>query len=197
MGSEKSFRETLIEKIAGIVAERVNIESLVDEDYGASLRRLARVADPRGVILELGIGRGSSGVQLCLGAAEGTKCTVYGVDNFSMLGTSPSIALAQFQIHRVKERMLLMDTAEAAEVWSLPISLLFIDADHSYEGCKADFENFFPFVIGNGIVVFHDSEREPVKRVIEENSDLLYECIEKFNPEGYGCFYSLKRPANG
>lgn len=36
------------------------------------------------------------------------------------------------------------------------IDLLFIDADHSYEGVKHDFETFFPLVRVGGIVGFHD-----------------------------------------
>jgi len=184
----------LVEGIKSIVAQEIPLEEIVEGEYYPSLRKLARLADPRGVILELGVGRGGSGIHMCLGAAEGSGCAVYGVDNFTMKGTSPSILLAGFQIHRVRERVLMMSTAEAAEIWGAPISLLFIDADHSYEACKQDFEMFYPFVIGNGIIVFHDSERESVKRVIEEKINLLHRCVEKMDKEGRGCFYALKKP---
>ena len=36
------------------------------------------------------------------------------------------------------------------------VDLLFIDGDHSYEGVKRDFENYFPLVKKGGYVVFHD-----------------------------------------
>jgi cephalosporin hydroxylase len=36
------------------------------------------------------------------------------------------------------------------------IAFLLIDADHSYEGVKADFESWFPLVTLGGTVVFHD-----------------------------------------
>jgi len=36
------------------------------------------------------------------------------------------------------------------------VDFLFIDADHSYEGVKKDFELYRPFVKGNGIIAFHD-----------------------------------------
>lgn len=36
------------------------------------------------------------------------------------------------------------------------IDLLFIDADHSYEGCTRDLENWFPEVVPGGHVVLHD-----------------------------------------
>lgn len=37
-----------------------------------------------------------------------------------------------------------------------PIDFLFIDGDHSYEGVKADFDDYAPFVRAGGIVAFHD-----------------------------------------
>lgn len=36
------------------------------------------------------------------------------------------------------------------------VDLLFIDGDHSYEGVKQDFENFFPLVKLGGYIAFHD-----------------------------------------
>ena len=45
---------------------------------------------------------------------------------------------------------------------------LFIDADHSYEACKADFEAWSPLVQSGGEIAFHDSNKETVNRVIEE-----------------------------
>lgn len=46
---------------------------------------------------------------------------------------------------------------QAALGWSLPIDLLFIDGDHSYEGVRRDWELFVPFVRPFGAVVFHDT----------------------------------------
>ena len=36
------------------------------------------------------------------------------------------------------------------------IDYLFIDADHSYEGCMADFDNAYPFLKKGSVVGFHD-----------------------------------------
>lgn len=36
------------------------------------------------------------------------------------------------------------------------IDLLFIDGDHSYEGTRADYRNYLPFMGDGGMVVFHD-----------------------------------------
>lgn len=34
--------------------------------------------------------------------------------------------------------------------------MLFIDGDHSYLGCKQDFDEFYPYVKSGGLIVFHD-----------------------------------------
>lgn len=36
------------------------------------------------------------------------------------------------------------------------VDWLFIDGDHSYEGCKSDFENYGPLVRPGGIIAIHD-----------------------------------------
>jgi len=36
------------------------------------------------------------------------------------------------------------------------VDFLFIDADHSYEGVKKDFEMYSPLVRKGGIIAFHD-----------------------------------------
>lgn len=48
------------------------------------------------------------------------------------------------------------DTVLVAESWTKPIDLLFIDADHSYEGVLADIHAWAPFVRENGVICGHD-----------------------------------------
>jgi cephalosporin hydroxylase len=51
------------------------------------------------------------------------------------------------------------------------IDFLFIDGDHSYEGCKKDYEMYSPLVRPGGLVGFHDVAIEPrVQKVFEEIS---------------------------
>jgi predicted O-methyltransferase YrrM len=47
------------------------------------------------------------------------------------------------------------------------VDLLFIDGDHSYEGVRADFENYAPLVRPGGLVAFHDvdSTKNPTSQV--------------------------------
>ncbi len=46
--------------------------------------------------------------------------------------------------------------AEELKAKPLAINMLFIDADHSKESVKRDFDNFFPFVAPHGLILMHD-----------------------------------------
>ena len=49
------------------------------------------------------------------------------------------------------------------------LDVLFIDGDHSYQGCSLDFHAHAPRVKPGGVILFHDSESSPdVKRFCEE-----------------------------
>ena len=54
-------------------------------------------------------------------------------------------------------------SSDAAKDWTLPIDLLFIDGDHSYDGVRRDWDLFAHHVREFGLVVFHDTlwERRP------------------------------------
>lgn len=54
-------------------------------------------------------------------------------------------------------RLVLASTAEAAAAWSgPPIDYLYVDADHSYEGAKADLEAWLPHVASGGLIAGDD-----------------------------------------
>lgn len=57
-------------------------------------------------------------------------------------------------------------------------STLFIDGDHSYEGCKEDFNNWFPKVKSGGSIIFHDYGRlddihKGIKKAVDEVKNRL------------------------
>jgi len=50
------------------------------------------------------------------------------------------------------------------------IDMLFIDADHNYEGCKRDWDVYSPFLKSGSLVIFHDyGWAEGVKKVVNED----------------------------
>jgi predicted O-methyltransferase YrrM len=62
------------------------------------------------------------------------------------------------------------------------VDFLYIDADHSYEGIKADYENYTPLVKPGGIVGFHDTNHPPIKRLLLEKGHTRL----KFYDYGFG-----------
>jgi predicted O-methyltransferase YrrM len=63
------------------------------------------------------------------------------------------------------------DTVEMGRKWTIgPIDILFIDADHTYEGCKADIKAWSPHVKEGGLIMGHDynSLFPGVKRAVHE-----------------------------
>ena len=51
------------------------------------------------------------------------------------------------------------------------IRLLWIDGDHTYAGCKEDFDLFSPFLADGGVVAFHDTLNTfegPIRVFVEE-----------------------------
>ncbi|MEA3421473.1 MAG: class I SAM-dependent methyltransferase [Acidobacteriota bacterium] len=72
-----------------------------------------------------------------------------------------------------------------------PIDFTFIDGDHTYEGVKADFQDYGPLVRPGGLIGFHDILPRPdlpeiqVDRFWKELRD-KYDCEELIGSEGSG-----------
>jgi len=70
--------------------------------------------------------------------------------------------------HRVKP-LVGLTTEVAGSYPGRPIRLLLIDADHSFEGVKGDFDSWLPYVARGGVIVFHDYLMPDVARFVETN----------------------------
>ena len=55
-------------------------------------------------------------------------------------------------------KRIIKKSSEAVDDITFEIDFLHIDGDHSYEGVKSDFENYFPKVKPNGIITVHDTD---------------------------------------
>jgi predicted O-methyltransferase YrrM len=80
---------------------------------------------------------------------------------FTIHGNSPDVG--RYWEQRA-ETMGLKDTK---------LDMVFIDGDHSYEGCKADIEFWLPHVKQNGIVAIHDYDTLKWKTVVDATDEMM------------------------
>ena len=126
------------------------------------LQKLAGYSSSRSpTVVEIGSYLGASACLLAH-SVEQLKGRVCCVDTWTNIGMSegPRDTYAEFlgNIQPFKETILPIraDSAEAARRFEQKIDLLFIDGDHSFEGCRRDLLSWLPKVRNCGIVALHD-----------------------------------------
>lgn len=72
------------------------------------------------------------------------------------------------------------------------IDFLFIDGDHSYEGVKADYEKYSPFVRKGGLIAFHDICKHSLETGCEVQK-FWHELTNPLDKKGYSSYESIIR----
>ena len=133
-----------------------------DDDFEAMGNKLQKMDSP--VVVELGALMGASAIFFAL---VNPKAQVYTLDSYWNWKSKERIyddartqkIYSHFKRCGVEDRIKFIYTDTKNFDWGImdkPIDFLFIDNDHSFEGVKADFENFSPYVKSGGLVGFHD-----------------------------------------
>lgn len=144
---------------------------------------LGAVPTASGEILEIGSFKGRSTVILAKASALAGDGPINAVDPMTAPSeTDPDLKgeessydafVSNINAHNVAERVKLHRTYshELAKAWERPIRVLWIDGDHTYDGTRADFEGFAPYLADGAIVAIHDvlHEFEGGIRVFIEN----------------------------
>lgn len=144
-----------------------------------------------GCIVEVGSYRGRSTVFLGRGSMDGANVSVYAVDphsNFTgVLGGvfGPKDRTAFYQAMLANEcseivSLINLSSERFSSTWDDPVSLLWIDGDHRYEGVKRDFECWLPHLDVNAIIAFDDatdSKIGPYKLIDELISSKSFEKV--------------------
>lgn len=68
----------------------------------------------------------------------------------------------------------------AAEFDDASLDIIFIDGDHSYEGCKADIEAWLPKLREGGVMAGHDYEH-PQFPGVKKSVDEIFDEVEVFS----------------
>lgn len=123
----------------------------------AELDVLRRYAVDARTIVELGTFEGKTAVAL----ARVSPGTVYTVDPFmpGRLGVCYGRVIARIAQRRAKAgnlQFLRGFSHDVAPRFDEPVDMLFIDANHSYEAVRRDWEDWTPKLRAGGIVAMHD-----------------------------------------
>ena len=134
----------------------------------AEAAALERLAAGRRTVVEIGVYEGASAVRLC--HALGAGATLHLIDPFGHHPTAlrPGQAATERATRRVVERAArttgttlvwhIAFSADVARAWDGgPCDLVFVDGDHSEEGCREDWELWHPLVAPGGLLALHDA----------------------------------------
>jgi predicted O-methyltransferase YrrM len=123
------------------------------------------MAKPQSVV-EIGSARGCSTCFMAMALKENCHGKLYAIDPHTRTAWNDTDSVETYSIlvENVRKcglesyvEVIRKTSDEAGRTWNLPIDLLFIDGDHSYEGVKRDWELFSPFVQPFGLTIFHDT----------------------------------------
>jgi predicted O-methyltransferase YrrM len=127
---------------------------------------LGRLAQGRHRVVEIGTYEGSSAVVLA--EAMSLDATLHLIDSYEgnalLFGWRGTERATRRLMDRVTSerggpsvKWHVARSGDVARGWSEPIDFLFIDADHTEAGARADWEAFSPHVPVGGVVAFHDA----------------------------------------
>jgi GT2 family glycosyltransferase len=143
-------------------------------------------------VLEIGTAHGGSTL-LWAKMAEFSRGHVYTIDQPSETGTMIDETHYRDMVTQYRGDSHDLELVKRINAEAGSIDLLFIDGDHSYEGVKKDFENFYDLVRTDGFIIFHDILDSEVHRKVgcyvskfwNEIKD-KYESFECIDPNKYG-----------
>lgn len=156
-------------RILGLIKDYVNIEGWLTEKEAYGLYNIASKLGKKAVIVEIGSWKGKSTYCIAKGLKNGM---IYAIDPFNAEGEEGSkdiyqqnkgeVPLLDQFISKMKQ-LGVIEKIKDLKGYSNefveqvgPVDFLFIDGDHSIEGCKYDFENYSQKLKPGGYLAFHD-----------------------------------------
>jgi len=137
-----------------------SMDMVVLTDYVKKLKRGE-------IYLEVGVDYGKSAATAVFQAPEGVKFYFIDIVDREVRSDYPDLLsrkkFFETEGFNTVGNFIQADANYIAKIWSLhprgateELSLIFIDGDHTYEGCKANIESWVPFLKSGGDMLFHD-----------------------------------------
>ncbi len=165
--------ETYLRVFVHPPAALISIPGYLHPVEGRCLHWLAGRVPKQGLALEVGSFKGKSTCFIASGLAPSAHLACVDTwHNDAMPYDPPGDYMSEF-LENVSKYLDVIEThrgrsKDVSASWHRPIDLLFIDGDHSYEGCSTDLKAWLRFVRPGGWVAFHDSSEEGVAQAISE-----------------------------
>jgi predicted O-methyltransferase YrrM len=158
------------------------------------LHGLVRALKPE-ICVEIGSARGKSACFIGLALRENGFGRLYAIDPHCPTAWNDAASVETYETMRQNLCRLGLEACveivrerseAAAQAWSVPIDLLFIDGDHSYEAARRDWLAFLPFVRRFGVVLFHDTLWDLCPDPSRYRADMgVPRLVEELRREGY------------
>lgn len=157
------------EQLVDIALQNPTIRPLQDRFEFVGLANILATQPPK-TMLEIGTYRG--GTLFVFARLAQPDATLISLDlpnsRFGNLSRRLQEPLFRRFVRGKQQLLLLRQDSHAEETrckvkqcLDRPLDFLFIDGDHSYDGVKADFEMYSPFVRSGGMIAFHDIAHIP------------------------------------
>jgi len=184
LGLARRARNRLIKQAgrwAGLI-KPIPIPGHLSEAEGSLLKWFAGRTTGPGVIVEVGAYKGRSTCYIASGLRPAST-QFYSIDtwnNEDMPEGSGHDFFEEYQRNIAPWRDRIQpkrgDSVAVAKSWSLPIGLLFVDANHAYSAVKADLHAWLPHLLPRAWVCCHDYTQLTcgVKQAVDE--DLVARC---------------------
>jgi predicted O-methyltransferase YrrM len=147
-------------------------EGMTSFEEAKLLYELAREVR-EGCIVEVGAYRGRTTVALGRGSLDGHRVPVFSIEPHQTFtgvlggrfgpadaGAFHRAMLETGSYHVV--HLVSLSSEQAAQGWRLPVKLLWIDGDHSYEGVRRDFKSWQPYLAQGATIVFDDADNPAI-----------------------------------
>lgn len=141
------------------------------------LKSLARSLPDNPTVINIGAGSGTSGLAFMESRPDLHLVTIDTEDQDSPLGSlySERLILEEAGLWGERNEQIKGDSKKIGAIWPTfagPVNMVFVDGEHSYEGCAGDILAWLPHIKPGGIMAVHDYKKMDAYKVAHNKDDV-------------------------